>query len=385
MFVRNRRYCSGELHWWLYAGLFFLFSFPISAMGRESIRVAIADDQRTVTLRAAEGLMAEGASSGRRPTVMRLTGASLGKEPLRVRPMGAFVEVNGTRYRGAVEVRRRGNGRLLVINDLDLEAYLQGVVAAEIPHDWEMEALKAQAVASRTYALRQKRAAGRRPYHILATVDSQVYLGALGERPRALQALQETRGEVLLYQGELSEAFYHASCGGRTEDAAELWGIDAPYLKGVDCGCQEISTYGVWERRFSIPEVLRALRREGYRLNAIDGVAGGEITPAGRMRDVRFRHAGGTLSVPAEPLRAVLGYSRVPSIFFEPELDGREVVFSGRGLGHGVGLCQWGAREMAGRGHDYRSILAHYYPGTVIGSRSSRGTGIFLTRNSGER
>jgi stage II sporulation protein D len=232
-----------------------------------------------------------------------------------------------------------------------------------------MEALKAQAVASRTYALRQKRNAGRRPYHVLATVDSQVYLGVRGERPRALRALEATRGEVLLYRGEPIQAFYHASCGGRTEDAAELWGIDAPYLRGVDCDCQEISSYGAWERRFGIRDVLQALRREGYRLNAIDGVAAGGISAGGRVMDVRFRQARSMLSVPAESLRAALGPSRVPSIFFEPELDGSEVVFSGRGLGHGVGLCQWGAKEMAGRGHDYRAILARYYPGAAIGRR----------------
>jgi len=345
----------------------FLLPGIASAVRAEYIRVAIADNRSSVILRSADGLVVEGVPAGRRATVMHISGASLGRGRLRVRSQSAFIEVDGTRYRGIVEVRRRGNGRLLVVNDLALEAYLQGVVAAEIPHDWEMEALKAQAVASRTYALHQKRTAGRRPYHILATVDSQVYLGARGERPRALRALEETRGEVILHRGKLIQAFYHASCGGRTEDASELWGIDAPYLKGVDCDCQQISSYGTWERRFSIPAVLRALRREGYRLNAIDGVAGGAITAGGRVMDVQFRHAGGMLSVPAESLRAVLGYSRVPSIFFEPELDDREVVFSGRGLGHGVGLCQWGAKEMAGRGHDYRAILAHYYPGTTIG------------------
>jgi stage II sporulation protein D len=145
-----------------------------------------------------------------------------------------------------------------------------------------------------------------------------------------------------------------------------LWGIDAPYLKGVDCDCQEISAYGVWEKRFPLSDVLHALRREGYPVNTIHGVESGVITAGGRVMNVLFRHPGGTTSVPAESLRAELGYSRVPSVFFEPELAEREVVFSGRGRGHGVGFCQWGAQEMALRGYGYRAILSHYYPGTTV-------------------
>jgi stage II sporulation protein D len=339
----------------------------VPAADAESIRVAIADRQRSVTIRSSQGLIVEGITAQSSARTMTVSGASLGKGTLRVRSRGVFIQLDGKAYRGLLEIRRKGNGRLLVVNELDLEDYLKGVIAAEIPSGWEMEALKAQAVASRTYALYQKRTAGRRPYHILATVDSQVYLGKRGEQPRTLRALKETAGDVLRYQGDVIPAFYHASCGGHTEDALGLWGIDAPYLKGVDCDCQEISAYGVWEKRFPLSDVLRALRREGYPVNAIQGVESGMITAGGRVMNVLVRHSGGTTSVPAESLRAELGYSRVPSVFFEPELADREVVFSGRGRGHGVGLCQWGAQEMALRGYDYRAILSHYYPGTTIG------------------
>ena len=126
----------------------------------------------------------------------------------------------------------------------------KGVVASEIPHDWKFEALKAQAVAARTYALYQKRTSGRRAYHILChRQQSGLYRPYSGERPRAAQAVQDTRGLVIVYQGEVIPAFYHSSCGGHTENAYELWGIDEPYLRGVDCQCQEISRYGLWEKR----------------------------------------------------------------------------------------------------------------------------------------
>jgi stage II sporulation protein D len=161
-------------------------------------------------------------------------------------------------------------------------------------------------------------------------------------------------------------AYYHSSCGGHTENALELRGIDEPYLKGVECDCQNISKYGTWEKRFTTAGIIRALQREGFRLAEIAGVETGDLTAAGRVKNVIFRHAGKATSVPAETIRAALGYSNIPSIFFEPELMDQEVVFSGRGLGHGIGLCQWGAKEMARNGADYRAILFHYYPGTAV-------------------
>jgi stage II sporulation protein D len=329
----------------------------------ESIRVVIADNQLSVKLDSPTGLRTTGAPR-RQSTTYR--GADVRKIPVRVSTPGEFITVNGKAYRGAIEIRKKGNGRLLVINDLDLETYLLGVVAAEIPSDWEVEALKAQAVASRTYALNQKQNAGRQPYHILATVGSQMYLGKRGERTRTTEAVEETRGLVITYRGKVIPAFYHSSCGGHTEDALELWGIDEPFLKGVDCDCQNISKYGIWEKRFTTAGVIRALRREGFQFDGIGSVETGDLTPAGRVKNVVFRHSGRATSVPSETIRAALGYSNIPSIFFEPELNDQEVVFSGRGLGHGIGLCQWGAKEMARHGADYKSILSHYYPGTAV-------------------
>ena len=347
--------------------LIIVFSFANALFASENIRVSIADDRRTVVLSAPSGLVVDGRESTPLTTRMTIRSDAFGNAPRHVRSLKGVVEVAGKPYRGVMEVRKKRNGLLQVVNELDIEEYLKGVVAAEIPSDWEMEVLKAQAVASRTYALYQKRSRARQAYHIRDTVESQVYLGARGERRRALKAVAETKGEVVLYDGEVIAAFYHSSCGGRTEDASVLWGIDEPYLKGVDCDCQQISTYGLWEKRFTVAAVLSALRREGYRVGPIESIESGTITPGGRVQDVLFRTSRGATAVPAEMVRAALGYARVPSIFFEPELIESEVVFSGRGLGHGVGLCQWGARERAQRGLDYRRILQYYYPGTTVG------------------
>jgi stage II sporulation protein D len=340
---------------------------PLAVLASEDIRVALADDQRTVTLKSPKGLVVEGGSSGRHGEKKIVFGsASVGTRTVRVRSRGEVTEVNGGNYRGWIELRRKKNGLLLVINELDIEDYLLGVIAAEVPHDWDIEVLKAQAVASRTFALYQKRTSGKRPFHILATVDGQVYSGRNGERESSVRAVRETKGIVIVYDGEVIPAFYHASCGGHTEDAAELWGIDVPYLKGVDCECQEISKYGLWEKRISATKLATLVGRQGYRLNGITGIEMDSITPAGRVRQVTIHHAGGTVYIPAETLRAAVGYSFLPSAFFEPAMEGNEVVFYGRGLGHGVGLCQWGAKEMARHGSDFKSILLHYYPGTTL-------------------
>ena len=341
---------------------------PARGFCSEYIRVAIADNQRSIVLTSSSGLVVEGRASLQGERTMTVGATSIGSRPLRVRSKGDFIRVNKKYFRGWVELRKKKNGLLLAVNELDIELYLLGVVASEIPHDWHRETLKAQAVASRTYALYQKRMAAGRTYHVLATEESQMYNGRSGERPSTSQAVRETAGQVLVYHGELISAFYHSSCGGHTEDASKLWDVREPYLQGVDCDCQDISKYGQWERRFSVDKISRALRKRGYPVQQIMSATQGAITPAGRVKDVAIRHAGGATVVPAEAFRAALGNALLPSVFFELELSetGGELVFSGRGMGHGVGMCQWGAEEMAQRKFGYQAILGHYYPGTGL-------------------
>ncbi len=376
--ITNDQNHNNQTIWNLHFGVWFLFViwclefgvYSSSASASENIRVAVAADLRTVTLKSEKGMAVEaGTSRGEKRIVF--SSSQIGNRPVRIASNGTFIQMNGKSYRGWIELRKKKNGLLQVINELDVEEYLKGVVAAEIPHDWEVEALKAQAVASRTYALYRKQASGSRPYHILATVDSQVYGGRSEEHEAAARAVRETEGIVITYEGEIIPAFYHSSCGGHTENAFELWGIDASYLQGVDCDCQKISKYGQWEKRISLAQVVASLTRRGFRMNGIRDLRIDGVTAAGRVKQIAIRHPGGALSVPAEKFRAAVGYSLIPSIFFEIEMSGRDIVISGRGMGHGAGLCQWGAREMAQRGYDYTAILAYYYPGTRLAKREN--------------
>jgi len=343
-----------------------LFYFPAVALASENIRVVLEDNRRSVIISSGSGFIAESHSISPDEKKLIFYASSTVSRPVRYRSSGDFIRVNGRSYRGWVEIRKKRNGLLMVINDLDVEDYLLGVLASEIPPGWKYEALKAQAVAARTYALYQKKTAGLRPYDIVATVNSQVYSGSEAERPREVRAVKDTKGLVIVYRGEIIPAFFHSSCGGQTENAAELWGIDAPYLKGVDCECQLISQYGLWEKRISTDKIMTAMRKQGFNIKDVLGMNIRGVTPAGRVRDVAIRSSRGEFWIPAESLRAAIGTTLLPSVFFELEIEGNEAVFSGRGSGHGVGLCQWGAEEMAERGYDYKAILSHYYPGTNV-------------------
>jgi stage II sporulation protein D (peptidoglycan lytic transglycosylase) len=266
--------------------------------------------------------------------------------------------MNGSRYAGDIEVWKGENG-LYLINELPLEEYVESVTAAEVGSNWEIEALKAQAVISRTYAVSRMRANGHQRYHITSTVMHQVYKGNHSQ-VQVSYAVKETAGEILAYRGKPIEALYHSTSGGMTEDPEEVFGKSYPYLRPVATSC-EISPYWVWERKIPIPEIEKALGAKGFRLMTIYS-----RTTTGRVKELAFDSAEGRKIIKATEFRKLLGWSRLPSTNFRLKMNGNSVTFEGKGYGHGVGLCQWGALQMAKDGKDYREILSYFYPGTEI-------------------
>ncbi len=278
-------------------------------------------------------------------------------------PLDVSAPLPGRKLRGQVEVACSA-GRWTAINVLPLETYLVAVLGGEMPPAFPAEALKAQAVAARSYALMRKidaRDQGK-PYHLSANVLSQVYAGLSREDPRSIVAVEATRGEVLAEGVTPVEAYFHSSCGGETESGSEALGRALDYLKPVPCPCQRHSPYAHWQVDVTTAELGVA---EGLAaVTAIDVVS---RTGEGRAARVRLRGSGGEEKVTtAIQLRAALGYQRLPSTWFDVRTEGAHVVFEGRGSGHGAGLCQWGAKSLAESGQGYREILAHYYPGTEI-------------------
>lgn len=267
--------------------------------------------------------------------------------------------------RGPLEIQSTPSG-LALINWINLEDYVAGVVSGEVGAKWPIEALKAQAVAARTYVLYKKVENQLQPFDVVAGVQDQVYHGHSVRAESVLHAVAATRGQVLTYDNRPIFAAYSSTAAGPTEDALFVWALDLPYLKGVDCPFDEQAPRYDWRTSFTFDYLEQQLRKEGYEVGKVATFTPYTFTPSGRVDRVRLLHSRGEIILRGQDLRRVVGYSKIFSTQFSIESFGPEVVVVGHGAGHAVGMCQWGMREMAELGYDYQSIVRHYYPGTTL-------------------
>ena len=275
------------------------------------------------------------------------------------------VTVNGKGYRGLLEVTATERG-LQVVNELPLEEYLIGLINCEISSAWPVEAVKAQAVIARSYAMYQKQARRGAPYQLESSVMDQVYEGCDVEDSRAARGVQETAGEVLTWEGKTIQAFYHSSCAGHTENSERVWGLSIPYLRGVPCQYCQQGNPVKWEQNMALKKVEGALRGAGYPVAGLRDLKVQGRNESGRVQDVAVFCAKGRVLVPGVAFRKALGYGVVKSTNFELRVSGDDCLITGVGSGHGVGLCQWGAKQRAADGFSYREILSYYYPGVTL-------------------
>ena len=274
-------------------------------------------------------------------------------------------EQGALRVSGVLQLVRKGKSRLLV-NHVDLEEYVKGVVPQEVNSAWHPEMLKVQAVATRTYALYQRMLNASRAYDVVAGIQDQVYRGRQGVDARVVAAVESTRGVVVTYQGAPIYAAFSSTAAGVTEDATTVWSKDLPYLKGVECPFDIESPYYQWSTSVKIEMLEKALRQQGFSVGTISLVAPQSYSRAGRVATLRVVHSNGVLVIRGEDLRKAVGYTIVPSTQFTVQSIGQDLLLSGYGAGHAVGLCQWGAKELAELGYSYSSILSYYYPGTEL-------------------
>jgi stage II sporulation protein D len=268
---------------------------------------------------------------------------------------------NGVRYRGSLRLIADAE-RILVVNVLDLENYLRGVVPAEMQASWHAEALKAQAVAARTYTLRYLRPDA--PYDICATIDCQVYAGVAAEHPGSDAAVAATAGEVLTYDGDLARVYYHSDSGGATASASEVWGYDLPYLPARSDVATR-SPHAQWSARIDPRFAAAWLATVGIDIGLLESLRVVATSASGRVVRAELVGARGRVVLDGAVLRTQLRGWGLRSTRFE--MTGALSV-RGQGWGHGVGMSQYGALAMAESGRDYRSILATYYPGTLLES-----------------
>jgi stage II sporulation protein D len=333
---------------------------PLPAAAGQSVRVRVATAVERVELAGSD---------------LQVGGAPFPGERLLAQASGDEILWPGASSRDTVAVRARGDlrvgkriypgfiwlvptpgDRMDVINVVPLEDYVTSAVASEIYPHWHAEVLKAQAVVSRTYALHACERQVQRAFDLESSVVSQRYARDEVREP-VRRATRETRGEYLAHGGRPILAVFHAAAGGQTADSEEVWGDALPYLRSVSSPDDAAPDY-FWSYEMTLSDFLEVMRSAGVRARS-GPVEVLNRSRSGRVLSVRV----GDARLGGRELRRILGGRGLRSTLFDiREVDG-QVRFLGSGSGHGVGLSQWGARELARQGKTYREILSHYYSG----------------------
>ena len=326
---------------------------------------------------------------------------------------------DGVEYHGNSAFYIIDEYKLLSINKVPVEDYLKGVVPSEIPASWYMEALKAQAVAARTYAVSYTNNSIPYGYHVVDNQNSQVYNGINKEYSSTNKAVEETENQLIYYNNNLISAFYHSTSGGKTADSGNVWNYTLPYLKSKEDVFSNISPHTEWSITYTKEELIDLLSEE-FKTEDIYDMDVGEVSHDERVLETSIKTDKGEIKLIKEETRAVLGYSKLKSTWFNISKNnqlsvlGREnkyeiniaentkisfdenqvkkdiigynkteeilnientlkiktspdiFTLEGRGWGHGIGMSQYGAKQMAEEGFTYKEILEYYYTGVTV-------------------
>jgi stage II sporulation protein D len=283
-----------------------------------------------------------------------------------IEPKSNLFELERRKYRGKILIVKENNLKFSVINFVPLEDYIKGILHREASKRWPIEALKAQAVVSRTYALYTMENRKKFDYDLGKDIYSQVYGGVFAERFRTNLAVDLTKGKVLTYEGKIFPTYFHSTCGGHTEDASLLWNIDIMPLKGVTCNFCKNSPHFYWQSVLELEKMEKLLSpfiKDGH----IKDIVVVSNTESGRIYQLKIiTHDGREIPISAKDFRNTVGPNLIRSTNFTLKILGDKVYFEGIGWGHGVGFCQWGGYFMAKKGYRYKDILKYYFPGSEI-------------------
>jgi len=301
--------------------------------------------------------------------------------PTVITPQSAPIDVSAILSDGTVIERHYAglilaastDGKLALYNDVDVESYVASVMSAEISSSWHAEALKAQAIAIRTYGLRRMRHSHPATYDVTDDTTNQVYHGVDAIVAALRTATDATTGTIVSAAGAPADVWYHSACGGHTASSTEITGVAAPaYLQG--CADADgsgraycaASPYYAWRNALPASALAHVAG-----VDALASIVVSQRWPDGRVRAVHVEAVGGAAQdIDGHRFYAtaidVLGYKVVPSALFDIDGGGDSYVISGHGVGHGVGMCQWGAQGRARAGQTADDILAAYFPGTTV-------------------
>ena len=275
--------------------------------------------------------------------------------------------VNG--YRGDLIVRAVGDKKLTVVNELAIDDYLKGVLPREVSPTWPQQALRVQAVASRTYLASHLGTHQSQGFDLCADVHCQVYGGMTKEHPKTNEAVDATHNQILIYDGKPISAFFHSNCGGSTEEVQYVWGTAAkPYLPRVKCGYGTSNPGYNWTYTVAATDMLATLKaKTPVKGKKLESVKIKHKSPSGRAEFFTIVTDVGSFELSGNALRIAMNPEKIRStLLTDFKRTGNSYIFSGRGWGHGVGMCQWGAKGQAELGRDYRDILQYYYPHTTL-------------------
>lgn len=386
----------------------------------EAFRAMGASGERQVLGKAGEEWTVEAGTEG--GVRLRSTDADLPlRAPVRIEPMTErstfriydvhfgegyfFAGEEDREFRGSLVLERKPGGLITVVNDVHVEEYLYGVLPSEMPPSWPHEALKAQAIAARSETLRKLGRHKAQGFDVCSEVHCASYRGVLGEDRRSSAAVDATRGRVLMVGPRVADAVYHSHCGGRTQDASDVWaGTSDEGLVGSPDGnfddfsgpadlflfCRDAppgscasggysgGSEARWIRLLTPEEVQRNLREAHHGdLGEIRSIEVVERGRGGVVKVLEVKGTGGTIKVPGSSVRRVLGGLRSNLFVLEPwnSPSGAPEAFCvfGAGWGHGVGMCQSGAAVRAAHGETAEEILAHYYAGARLATLRDAG------------
>lgn len=350
----------------------------IRPVNNRMLRVLIRNPEKRIRVRSSSTIdVADQVSkkmvySGWGPVELTATGNRIlinghdsGVTACSIRTPASVLQVDGACFRGhfAIHVRDK---KLYAINHVKFEEYLYGVIPEEMPPKWDKQALMAQAVAARTYALCMKHKNRHEDYDIEATTAAQVYGGYSAENMRTTAAVDATKGQVMTHNGRPIVAYFHSNSGGHTEDPVHVWNVKIPYLQAVPDNFSASAPGNGWEYFLPYDMMKTSLEKNGFSVGRIEQLKIIERSPSGRNRTIRIVAKKRTLDIPGNLFRAAMGETKIKSTMFKAVPCLKGVMIKGKGYGHGVGMSQWGARKMAMTGRSYRDILKYYYHGIKI-------------------
>jgi len=297
----------------------------------------------------------------------------------------------GNQYYGGFQYARLDGAALTVVNVVNIEDYVKGVIPYEMSNTWPAEALKAQAVCARSFAANAVGRYGNYGFDLTNGTDSQVYAGINSANAATDAAVDATAGQYVLYNGQPCEAVYASSDGGATENSENVWSQALPYLRGVPDTYEAAAAANIpgykWTVSYTQGDLAARLNSEGYSCATITSAAA-SVSPTGNVISVTLSDSNGkTVTIKGDAMRSVLGVNSLRFAVNAPAPSGAnnastsaplngKFTFSGSGVGHNVGMSQWGAYAMASSyNKTYQDIIAFYFTGTTIGAIGSGGSG----------